>query len=55
MTSTVICTECNREVSKYVCTYLTTEHISPCDFHDAENNPLKLFDEILCPNCKDKQ
>lgn len=53
--STVICTCCKKEVSKYPCTYVTNEFLMPWDMEIAEKNPEKIFSEILCPTCAEKR
>ena len=44
----VKCARCNKYVSKYVCTYVASHEIE-------DDRDLTVFDEILCPNCKESK
>ncbi len=45
------CTKCGYEGLKYYFSYIINDDLRPDQFNDAENNPDKVFDEILCANC----
>lgn len=48
----VTCTKCGFKGLKYSMTFIANEHLTTEQFYDAENNPEKLFNVILCGECE---